>query len=198
MYPAQWRRDQVCKTLMPPMKRFLWAMAVLATVAVVGIAWLVYKGAQPGARETDTAIEIGRPASVVWPYLEQPERLRTWVGWIVEVEDQTPGQKGLGSKQLWVMEDHANGNQRMRMLNQVTGYKEGSAITFRSSAPGGFWAYNAYTLTDLGGGRSRVTLHTAYTFENAFGRLVSPLVMAAVGKKALEDLTRLRQVIEKG
>lgn len=163
---------------------------------MLGVVTLLVMGSRPGADHSAVSVDIAKPPQVVWTYVDEPDKLKSWIGWLVEVRDQTPGHHGVGSRRVLIMEDRNNGNTRMSVDGEVVAYDQGKKETERISSPGMFSGENTYTLQDLGNGRTRLTLDGRYRFDNWFAQLMSPLVLSAAHKKMVEDVQRLKSVVE--
>lgn len=170
-------------------------LGIVALIAM-GVVTLLVMSNMSGADRMAGAIDIAKPSQVVWKYVDEPEKLKSWISWVVEVRDETPGKRGIGSRRVMVMEDRNNGNMRMDIAGEVVAYEEGRRSTVRLSSPGMFSGENSYTLQDLGNGQTRLMQESRFHFDNWFARLMSPLVMSAARKKMVEDLQRLKSVVE--
>ena len=172
---------------------------LLSIVGLIAIAFvtLLVMGSRPDADRMAGSIDIAKPPLTVWAYVEEPDKLKSWISWVVEVRDETPGRRGVGSRYVLVMEDRNNGNVRMNVAHEVVAYDESRRKTMRLSTPGMFSGVGTYTLQDLGNGQTRLAEDSRYHFDNWFARLMTPLVMSAAHKKMVEDLQRLKSLAEK-
>ncbi len=171
-------------------------LLVLVTALVLTIGVLAYLSSRSGADEINGTIEFNKPPAVVWAFLEDPEKLKSWVGWLKEVREATPGQRGLGSSQVWVMEDRNNGGALMEITGEVIAYQPGRAKTVRTTVPGMFSGQMEYLVEETGSGHSRLSQHGKYTFANGFAKLMTPLIMKSAASKGKEDMQRLKQKVE--
>lgn len=174
-------------------KRILLALVVLLTLAVAVLAFL---SSRPGADELKVIVDVNKPPAAVWNYLEEPEKLKSWVGWLKEIREATPGKRGVGTSQVWVMEDRNNGNAAMEITGEVIAYEPDRSKTIRATVPGVFSGQTEYLVENLGGGRSRLIQHGRYTFNSAFTKLFTPLIMNSAASKGKEDMQRLKQKVE--
>ena len=51
--------------------------------------------------------------------IEEPEKLKNWVGWLKEIREAVTGSRGVASRQVWVIEDMNNGGELMEIKGEV-------------------------------------------------------------------------------
>lgn len=171
-------------------------LSIVGLIAIAVVTLLVM-GSRQGADRMAVSVDIAKNPQAVWAYVEEPDKLKAWIGWVAEVRDETPGRHGVGSRLVLVMEDRNNGNRRMEVPGEVVAYEACKRETLRISVPGMFSGEGTYVLQDLGNGQTRLTQEGRYHFDNWFAQLMSPLVMSAAHKKMVEDMQRLKMLAEK-
>jgi uncharacterized protein YndB with AHSA1/START domain len=176
------------------MKWLGWGVAGLLGLVLVMACVLWVLGRRDEAGRIQASIDIGRSPAEVWAWITEPKKEKAWVSWLVEVKGD--GQTKAGSRQVWVMEDRNNNNQRMEIESVATAVEPGHRLDVRLSAPGMFSGDAVYTLTDLGNGRTRLSTDSRYRYDMAFARLMEPLITPSARKKFVEDLARLRTLAE--
>ena len=92
----------------------------------------------------------------------------------MEIRDLTPETAGQGHRRVWVMEDANNGNERMEITSDVTGYEPYRRIDVKLSSPEAFTGQVSYIFQDLGGGRTALTQSGTYHLTNWMARLMIP------------------------
>src|SRR5687767_10990621 len=102
------------------MKWVLYIAAALTGIIILAVVVLLVIGGGRGEAQLTTSVDIARPPSVVFRWITEPERLKSWVGWLVDIRPLTPSQAVVGAREVWVMEDRNNNNQRMDIESQVT------------------------------------------------------------------------------
>jgi hypothetical protein len=168
----------------------------IAALIVLTLAGLAIASSRPDANRLQSSIVIRQPPAAIWPYLYEPDKVKRWVSWLVEVRRDKPGSPAAGDKAVWVMEDRNNGNMRMDINSTVSKADANRLLAVDLSSPGAFRGKASYMLTDLGNGATRVDLDSRYEFDNAFARLMMPLVAWQAGKKMKSDLEQLRAALE--
>lgn len=176
------------------LRRILIALGTVLLLAIIGI-FLV--GLNPSSRSMTSRIEINKPGDVVWKHFHDPEKTKKWVSWLVEIRDLTPDNHGVGAKEVWVMEDRNNNNQRMEISNEVTALDPGRRMDFKMSSPEGFEGTGTYLFESLGANRTAVTSTSTYRFSNPFANFMAPVVMRFAAQKMTADLERFKQNVEK-
>jgi uncharacterized protein YndB with AHSA1/START domain len=168
----------------------------LVGLGVLAVLVLAALGMRSGAGRIAGEEEIDRPPAEVWPWIVEGDRLEQWVGWLTEVYDLTPGTDGVGARRKWVMIDPTMNNRRVEIAGEVTAYDPERLSTMAIESPGMFSGTASYALTDLGAGRTRIEYTSEFRMQSWLGRLFEPLVTPQASRKAVDDLARLRQLIE--
>jgi hypothetical protein len=94
-----------------------------------------------------------------------------------------------------MMKDENNGGQLMEIAGTFSQYEPPSKMTVQLSAPGGFDGTQAYRLTDLGNGRTRLEIDLDFHFTSALARLMEPLITPQAEKKMVSDLDHLKSLV---
>jgi uncharacterized membrane protein len=169
------------------------AVVILAIVAVVVL--LALGGARGQSRHV-RSLEIKRPAPVVFMWITEPERLKAWVGWLVDVQGDRASQIAPGVKQVWVMEDRNNNNQRMDLHTLVTRVEHGRVLELQVSVPGTATGTITYELEPVDAHRTHLTYRATYQYEHWLARLLEPVIARAAQQKLVDDLDRLKERAE--
>jgi uncharacterized membrane protein len=177
------------------MKWILYVGGSIVALLVLAVVILLVLGARSEQRIA-SSIEIDRPADTVFRWVSEPPRLRSWIGWLVEIRDVTPQQGQVGARQVWVMEDRNNNNARMEIAAEITTWQPGRALNARLNAPGAFTGAVDYGLEALGPNRTRLNYAMSYEYEHWLARLLEPIIARSARQKLEEDLARLKQRAE--
>ena len=180
------------------MKWIKLALGVLAVLIVVPVLGLAIAGARQDSNRMTTSIVIHQKPAVIWPWLYQPDKMKTWVSWLIEIRRDGPGEPAVGQSAVWVMEDRNNGNARMELRDTVEAVDTNRRIAVRITAPEGFSGHSVYTLTELPDGSTRLDSDSRVNFDSAFVRFLTPVVCWQAKKKMLGDLEQLRARVEGG
>ena len=178
------------------MKWVVYTLAAVGGVIVLGLVALLAIGGGRGQSELEASIEIARPTRVVFNWITEPARVKSWVGWLVEIKSLTPGATAVGSRDVWVMEDRNNGNQRMDIAAEVTRLEPERLIETRLEAAEGFTGVVTYELEPLDADRTRLRYRGAYTFHHWLARIFEPVISRSAQQKLDDDLARLKQHAE--
>jgi uncharacterized protein (TIGR03067 family) len=170
--------------------KWVWrVLIVLAAVLVLGVGTLFGLGLRTDAGVMRSSIEIAAPPATVWPWLTQGERLKAWVGWLVEVRPTGP------QREVWVMEDRNNGNARVEIEGTSTLEDPPRRLETHTITAGAFEGDQAFKLTDLGG-RTRLDMESRFHFSQWFARLMEPVIAHEAHVKMIDDLARLKTKVE--
>jgi uncharacterized membrane protein len=178
------------------MKWLLYALAGIGGLLVVAVVTLLVLGGGRGESTLQTSVEIGRPAPVVFSFITEPARVKSWLSWLVEIQLLTPETTGVGSRQVWVMQDRNNNNQLMNIDTEITGYEANRLLQARVSAPLGFTGVITYELEPIAADRTRLKYQGIYQFEHWLAKLLSPVIARSAQQKLEDDLARLKQQAE--
>jgi uncharacterized protein YndB with AHSA1/START domain len=173
------------------MKKWKWSLYIgvgLIGLILVAVLVLVAMGFRSGAGSLHATIAIDRPPQTVWPWLNEPERLKAWVSWLVEVRATPRGQ-------TWIMVDPNMGDQRIAIDRESTGDAP-RHLEVRMVMPGGFSGTQTYDLTDAANGGTTLTTAGIFRYDTRLARLLEPLISAQAQTKLEQDLARLKAAIE--
>ena len=177
------------------MKWVLYILAGLGGLLVLTVVTLVALGSRSSAGRFETTVEIAQPAPVVFEWISEPARLKAWVGWLIDVQQVTPGT-GVGSREVWVMEDRNNNNQRMDIEAEVTRHEANRLLEARLNVSEGFTGTVTYELQPLDASRTQLTYRAAFEYDHWLAKLLEPVINRSARQKSVEDLARLKQLAE--
>lgn len=166
----------------------------LIGVILLAMAVLYIVGHRDNAGRVHASAELNGSPEQVWPWLNEGDKLKQWVSWLVEVRGWESGA-GVGAKRVWVMKDENNGGELMEIDGRCSEYAPPSRLTVQLSSGNIFDGQQAYRLTDLGNGHTRLDVESFYHFSPWFARLMEPLITAAAEKKMVGDVTRLKALV---
>lgn len=176
------------------MKVVLWLIGGLVALVVLCVAVLAIMGMQPGAGNTRAAVEIARTPEQIWPWLTQEAKVKKWVSWLVEIREDTPGVNGVGARETWIMDDPTM-KKRMEIPSLVTAYDPPRSVTVHIAAHGMFEGDVSYHLTPIKGG-TQLEQVGQWHYDDAFARLMVPLITPQANAKGKADFEKLKALIE--
>jgi uncharacterized protein YndB with AHSA1/START domain len=176
------------------MKWLKWIVIVPVGLLVLALGVLLVMGHLPGAGTSHVSTEIAATPHDVWSWIDNGDKLKQWVSWLVDVKQSQP--RAQGSTQTWVMKDENNGGELMTIQGRCTEYVPDSRLAVTLAVPHMFDGSQAYRLTDLGNGKTRLDIDGNYRFTEWFANLMSPLVMQAARTKMVGDLAHLKSFAE--
>ena len=171
------------------------AVSLFALIGLAVVALLVIGGGR-GIGRFETSVDVARPAPVVFAWVTEPKRLQSWVGWLIEVKSLTPQASGVGARNLWVMEDRNNNNQRMDLHTEVVRHEPDRLIETTVDVPEGFTGRVAYELQPLDATRTRLTYRATFQYHHWLAKLLEPIISRSARQKLVEDLERLKRQAE--
>ena len=139
-----------------------------------------------------TDIVIERPREEVAAYAADPSNAPTWYENIESVEWKTPPPLAVGAKMAFVA--HFLG-RRLAYTYEITALEPGARLVMRT-AEGPFPMETSYVFEPAGEGRTKMTLRNRGE-PRGFGRVVGPLMAAAMRRANRKDLARLKQLLER-
>ena len=178
------------------MKWVLYLFAGLGGLVIIAVVVLLAMGSRRDAGRYETSIEIGRPAPVVFAWVTEPQRVKSWVGWVIEIRPLTPQLSGAGSRELWVMEDRNNNNQRMDIEADIVRHDADRLRVARLTVPDMFSGTVTYELQPLDDRRTQLTYRSDFEYQHWLANLLKPVINRSARQKTVEDLARLKQLAE--
>jgi uncharacterized protein YndB with AHSA1/START domain len=176
------------------MKVVLWLLGGLVGLVVLAVLVLFCMGLAPGAGDTRVAVEIARPPEEVWTWITEEAKVKKWVSWLVEIREDTHGIEGVGARETWIMDDPTM-KQRLEIPSLVTSYDKPRRVGVRIAAPKMFTGDVTYTLTPTATG-TRLEQYGRWHYDDAFARLMVPLITPQANAKGKADFGRLKALIE--
>jgi uncharacterized protein YndB with AHSA1/START domain len=163
--------------------------AAVAAILVLSSMTLFALSRRADAGRNVAAVEVNRSPEQVFRYLTEPEKMKAWVSWLVEIRGT--GQ-GLGAKDTWIMEDPNYNGERVSMDATVVAWDPPRAITVDISSPMGFTGKQTYKLVPIGEGRTRLETDGRFQYGPWYWQMLEPLVTPEAQKKLEGDLARLK------
>jgi uncharacterized protein YndB with AHSA1/START domain len=180
------------------MKWLKWIGIVLAVLLIVPLVTLLVLGHRANAGRTSASAEINASPVELWTWIDDADKLKQWVSWLVDVQYPDPQRPhGAGSTRILVMKDENSGGMLMRIAGKCSEYAPPSHMTVHLSDPDGmFDGEQAYQLTDLGNGRTRLEIHGRFHFSQWFANFMEPVITPQAEKKMVGDVARLKLLVE--
>jgi len=171
---------------------------VLAVLLIVPMAVLLVLGHRSNAGIAQASIEINASPDQVWTWLDDGDKLKQWISWMVDVKYPDPQKAhGVGSKRIWTMKDENNGGTLMEIATTCTEYAPPLRMTVTASDSEGFFnGEESYRLVDLGGGRTRLEARSQAHYTQWFAGLMEPLITPQAEKKMVMDAAHLKRLVE--
>ena len=178
------------------MKWILYVAAGLLALLVLAVVVLLAVGGGRGEGRLVSTVEIAQPASVVFKWITEPPRLKSWIGWLVDIQMLTPDVGRVGSRHVWVMEDRNNNNQRMEIEVETTRVEPDRLLEVRLNVDAGFTGTVTYELQPMDPKRTHLTYRGTYRYDHWLAKLLEPVISRSAQQKLQEDLQRLKQLAE--
>lgn len=176
------------------MKVLLWLVGGLVGLVVIAVGVLLIMGQRPSARRTHTTVEIARPPEVVWAWITEPDKVKQWVSWLVEVREDTHGVEGVGARETWIMDD-PNMKKRLEIPSVVTAYDKPRRVSVHIELVEMFQGDVTYTLTPTSYG-TRLEQSGKWHYGDPFARLMEPLIAPQAEAKGRSDFAKLKALAE--
>jgi hypothetical protein len=139
-----------------------------------------------------TEIEIARPRQEIAAFASDPDNATAWYENIKAVEWKTPRPVAVGSQIAFVAEFLG---RRLAYTYEVRELVAGERFVM-STAEGPFPMETTYAWEPSAGGGTRMTLRNRGEAAG-FGKLVAPVLAAAVRRANRKDLRRLKEILER-
>jgi uncharacterized protein YndB with AHSA1/START domain len=139
-----------------------------------------------------TEIVIARPRERVAAYAGNPDNAPEWYVNIESVEWKTPAPMAVGSRLAFVARFLG---RRLAYTYEIIELVPGERLVMRT-AEGPFPMETTYTWQDAGDGETRMTLRNRGE-PSGFGKLVAPMMAAAMRRANRKDLESVKAVLER-
>ncbi len=179
------------------MKYVRWTLLTLLALLCAGAATLFIMGLGKDSESMITRIEIDKPVAQVWAHIDDVEKTKKWVSWLKEIRKLTPGNKGVGAKEVWVMEDQNNGDQAMEIYSEITAFEPYKFVSVNLVDKKSFTGKSSYRFEDLGANRTALTVSGSYEFKSGLANFFKPVIMRMAAGKMQSDLAHLKANAER-
>jgi uncharacterized protein YndB with AHSA1/START domain len=168
-------------------------LLLLALIGALGLGFVVLLllGQRPGAGRNEASIVIARPASSIFPWLTQPEKLEQWIEGLDESMPLTAGGTRVGSRSRDVI---IEGGQRYEMETEVTALEPNRLVANRITSAG-FDVDGRYELAEQDG-TTRVTYTGVARYKMWLAKLMEPVVTPAAQKALEKNMAKLKSQVE--
>jgi len=140
----------------------------------------------------DFDLTIGRQPEEVFAYLEDPEKVVQWQGWAVDIQQETDGPRGVGTR---FRDERKFLGRKIDSTVEFTEYEPPRTLGLKvSSVPIPFRVRQ--TLEPAGEG-TRVVVH-AEGEPGGFFKLAEPIVARAAERQMKGDFETLKDLLEGG
>lgn len=169
---------------------------VLGLVGLVVLAVLVLfaMSMRPKAGWTEASVEVNAPIDTAFAWVTEPEHVKQWVSWLVDVRQDRVTPDGVGSRETWIMDD-PNMKKRVEVASEVTRYEPPRRVDVRISMSDGFDGDYTYVLEPTAVG-TKITMSGAAKYRSPLIQLMEPLVTPAAQKKMEDDFVTLKRKVE--
>ena len=80
------------------MKWVMYGVGGLLALVLLAVIVLLAMGGGRGESTLGSTVEIARPASVVFRWVTEPARIKTWLGWLVEIRELGGTPQSVGGR----------------------------------------------------------------------------------------------------
>ncbi|MBK8025330.1 MAG: SRPBCC family protein [Chloroflexi bacterium] len=138
-------------------------------------------------------IVIDRSPSEVFTWLDDPQKARQWVPGLVDIQPITPGGSRAGAKARHVYRENG---RTFETEEEMLIYEPNRHIKIRGRAAG-FEMTAEYQLSPTGAG-TLLRFESTLRFNNPVMRLLTPLLTRGADQRTVQDLQRLKALVEAG
>lgn len=135
--------------------------------------------------------EFERPVAEVFAFVDEDDKVKQWIGGLLETKRTTEGAPGVGSKFHQMIKV---GNRIMKMDGELLAYEPNRWLSVKIDSDLCEMKVN-YDFKEVNG-RTRLTYTCDSVYYSFLYRLLSPLIKRITQQKLQKDFTRLKQLLE--
>lgn len=139
----------------------------------------------------ELVVEFDRPVEEVFAYVDDDDKVKQWVGGLIETKRTTPGQPGVGSK---FHQKVQVGKRIFEIDGELMAYEPNRRVEVNLDAAGMCDMEVTYTFEEING-RTRLTYTCDSYYRKLIYRLLSPITRRMARRKLEEDFARLRKLL---
>lgn len=137
------------------------------------------------------SLQINRPVATVFRFIDDIDCAKKWMSGLVEMKPLTEGGNRVGARTRQV---YAENGRTIEIIEETLAYEPQRLVKIKGDGQG-FSFVAQYTLYPTPTG-TRLEYESETKMTSLLMKLLSPIVHRATRNKAIEDLDRLKQVIE--
>jgi uncharacterized protein YndB with AHSA1/START domain len=134
--------------------------------------------------------EFERPVEEVFAFVDDDDKIKQWIGGLLETKRTTAGKPGVGSK---FHQKVKVGDRVMEMDGELLAYEPGRLVSVRIDSEMSEMKVN-YDFKEING-RTRLTYTCDSEYRSFIYRLLSPLIKRITQQKLQKDFARLKQLL---
>lgn len=135
--------------------------------------------------------EFERPVAEVFAFVDDDEKVKQWIGGLLETKRTTEGKPGVGSKFHQMIKV---GNRIMEMDGELLAYEPNKWVSVKIDSDLCEMKVN-YDFKEVDG-RTRLTYTCDSVYRSLLYRLLSPLIKRITQQKLQKDFARLKELLE--
>lgn len=170
------------------LKRVIGAILVVLALAVGALLLL---GGFKGEGRNSVTIRVEAPVQEVYAWITEPEKLKQWMGGLVESTPLTTDGLRVGARSREVFE---MGDERRVMEVEITALRPNERLEAKVTSDG-FVVDVRYILSQKDG-LTRVTYIGDAKYTRLHLRLMEPIITPMAQQKLEDDFARLKEMIE--
>src|SRR5688572_24950798 len=119
------------------MRWVLYGLGAVGILLVVAVVVLKVLSSREGAGVLKRSVEINKPPQLVFRWISEPDRLKQWISWLLEVRQLDGPQSGVGARRVFVMDDQ-NNKRVMELQSEVKELERDRRLVITQSMEGAF------------------------------------------------------------
>ena len=141
--------------------------------------------------EYQVQVDVSRPPSEVFAFLDDVRQTPRWLERCTEIQQTTPGPKGVGTKLRYAYADRGRSGT---MEGTVTEYEKDRRLAMRFIDP--MLDVQVGFRVEPAGAGARIVHRVEITPRNLMAKMMSPMISAATKKQVDADTAKLKAMLE--
>ncbi len=163
---------------------------ILSILLSITAGLLTMAGGGDGLWKHTGIVTVSAPPDVVFEWLTNPERRKTWIEGMTESRSSSPGRLEKGSRLEETL--RLDGKLQVRTV-EITEFEEGTVFAYTTTVEGAVVELRYLVGNNMSGRKSRIDYTCSVQFPGVLARVIEPILGHGELGRMEADFARLQQ-----